>query len=767
MAEVIGAISAVITLIDTSIKIYDSALKDIKLSETFEVVRRQLPVILHTLEICESHIKAKKDSIPGNVCEALEKTLEDCDIKATNLRAIFEKIIPGQSDKWKERYLKVLLRLGKGNKVEELMLGLTKDVQLIVNHEAVGSANQTQTEELENIIKEMKFVTPSVPDEEPSTKMFNSGGGPQMNNVNSGSGKQYVSNGSGKQYNAETQNFEVRQKEDFSFRGPVGICLGQAPYIAPELFVGRGSELDEMAEILHPVKELQKQQRLVLGGMGGIGKTRLAIAYAESRSGFYSSVFWLNAVSEAALKESFRSIATLIFDIQDPRLLEGKDIIGRVHQWLSDSTNTKWLLIFDNYDDPGLFEINDYYPHTTSHGAILVTTRCPDRVGGNILHVKPLQDIEDSLAVLQTRSKRLNVQSDPHASLLAERLAGLPLALATAGTYLQRSTLTFERYLQEYKRRWNIDPRRPTKLQEYRERTLYTTWDLSYARLEIDDSDAAELLKLLAYFGNQSLWYELFRGGLSKESPEWLRKLVADDVSFQGVMGILTEYYFLEVHLASETWSMHNCVHDWTLAALNKNVDIGHYWYAFDCVEATISGVDTDSLGHITFARSASHATRLVQQRFLDNDVIYDHAPDKLDKVVAVSRLLHDQIQLDEAEQMYIRALAGYEKALGPDHTSILDTVNNLGLLYADQGKLDEAEQMYIRALAGYEKALGPEHLSTLRTVNNLGLLYAGQGKLDEAEQIYIRALAGYEKALGPNHTSTLRTVDNLGVLYA
>ena len=71
----------------------------------------------------------------------------------------------------------------------------------------------------------------------------------------------------------------------------------------------------------------------------------------------------------------------------------------------------------------------------------------------------------------------------------------------------------------------------------------------------------------------------------------------------------------------------------------------------------------------------------------------------------------------------------------------------NLGNLYADQGKLAEAEQMYQRALQGYEKAWGPEHTSTLDTVNNLGNLYKHQGKLAEAEQMYQRALQGYEKA--------------------
>ncbi|KAJ5642644.1 hypothetical protein N7490_006644 [Penicillium lividum] len=73
---------------------------------------------------------------------------------------------------------------------------------------------------------------------------------------------------------------------------------------------------------------------------------------------------------------------------------------------------------------------------------------------------------------------------------------------------------------------------------------------------------------------------------------------------------------------------------------------------------------------------------------------------------------------------MYQRALAGYEKALGPDHTSTLNTVNNLRNLYSDQGKLKEAEEIYQRALAGYEKALGPDHISTLDTVNNLGNLH-------------------------------------------
>lgn len=197
----LGGISAIISLLDASIKIYDSAQHDIKLSATFEIVRLRLPILLHTLEICSKHLGSRQDVISEDVCEALEHILDSCDAKASNLRAIFEKIIPGESDTWDKRYLKVLRRLGKGNKVEELMESITEDVQLVVNHNAVQSASAQQNRELENIIKEMKSVDSSVRTEESSTMNFSSGGGQQTNNVNSGSGQQINNNGAvGTQY---------------------------------------------------------------------------------------------------------------------------------------------------------------------------------------------------------------------------------------------------------------------------------------------------------------------------------------------------------------------------------------------------------------------------------------------------------------------------------------------------------------------------------------------------------------------------------------
>ena len=98
---------------------------------------------------------------------------------------------------------------------------------------------------------------------------------------------------------------------------------------------------------------------------------------------------------------------------------------------------------------------------------------------------------------------------------MAERLGGLPLAVVTAGAYLCKSSITFQQYLDIYQERWKIDPRRPMQLHEYQDRTLYITWNLSYSRLVNDDPDAAYMLRLLAYFDNQEIWYDLFHAGLS------------------------------------------------------------------------------------------------------------------------------------------------------------------------------------------------------------------------------------------------------------
>jgi tetratricopeptide (TPR) repeat protein len=356
--------------------------------------------------------------------------------------------------------------------------------------------------------------------------------------------------------------------------------------------------------------------------------------------------------------------------------------------------------------------------------------------------------------------------TDGHARHLAERLGGLPLALATAGAYLHKSTLGFDEYLQEYEKRWNLDPRRPQKLQEYRDRTLYTTWDLSYTRLRVAHPDAAELLSRLAYFDHQSIWYELLRAGINNESPGWLLTATANRLDFENIMRILVENCFVEVQWTTKSYSMHTCVHDWTLAGLNKIVDSRSYFYAFDCVVNSIDPSERDFLGHLRHTRLVPHAVRLAHASFINVGVYSDITDQRDEDLPCLVQLLTEQAQLTTAAVMLQHALARKEKALGFSHTSTLHTLNNLSKVYRAQGEPGKAEKIYLLVLAECKKALVSNHTLTITTVYNLSCLYHDQGDLDKAEQMYLQALAGCENFLRPDHIINLYTVNNLGKLY-
>lgn len=355
--------------------------------------------------------------------------------------------------------------------------------------------------------------------------------------------------------------------------------------------------------------------------------------------------------------------------------------------------------------------------------------------------------------------------ADPDAHRLAKRLAGLPLALATAGAYLRKKKLTFHQYLEAYEQRFNIDPRRAVNLEEYADKTLHTTWDLTYRQLEEEDLLATKLLKLLAYFDNQEIWFELLHAGIGFNSPDWLQEVAGDRIGFENVMGILADYCLIEDQPGTDFYSMHNCVHDWTLACLNQVQSEQMFWYAVQCVTNSVDMDDWESLGQLRYARVTLHAQRcsIKQFQWLTNHAF---SSDHLKQIVSIADILRSQIQYATAERMYLQALAGYEKLLGPNHISTLRTINNLGLLYTNQGKLDMTKKMHERALAMSEQTLGSDHNTTLDIVHNFGALYWNQGKFDEAEQMYLRAMAGKEQILGPDHTSTLNTIHNLGVLY-
>ncbi|KAH9207082.1 hypothetical protein DL95DRAFT_450501 [Leptodontidium sp. 2 PMI_412] len=544
-------------------------------------------------------------------------------------------------------------------------------------------------------------------------------------------------------------------------------------------FVAREKELSKMHELL---QDHSSRSCVILHGLGGMGKTQLAITYARRHKEKYTAIFWLNANDEDSLKLSFRDVVQQVLRYHPSTSVlssvdQNKDldqVVSAVKAWLEFPRNSNWLLIYDNFDNPktsgspdsSAVNIRQFLPRS-DHGSVIITTRSSQVRQGERIHIQKLPDVREGLEIVSNVSGRKGIEKDPDAIALVKELDGLPLALSTAGAYLEHVTMSFSDYLRLYKTSWLKLQTTSPLLDSYEDRKLHTTWQITFDRIQQQNPASAKLLKLWAYFDRQDLWFDLFRHANSVDD-EWIQKLTKDELNFNEAITLLCTFGLVDPdrspqqQVGARGYSVHSCVHSWIVFVLNKEWDKSLARLALACVASQVPSTNEKDWWLLQ-RRLLQNVTR--QNVFIVDDKLDIEGLDWASHNLGV--LFTNQGKLAEAEKMYVRALQGCEEALGPDHTSTLDTVNNLGILYADQGRLAEAEKMYVRALHGYKKALGPDHTSILSTISNLGILYRGQGKLAEAEKMYLRALQGCEEALGPDHISTLSTVNNLGILYA
>lgn len=204
----------------------------------------------------------------------------------------------------------------------------------------------------------------------------------------------------------------INSEESFS----VGFSLSEVS--ETEHFVARREELAVMHKTL---SEDVSRRIVVLHGLGGIGKTQLAVAYAKAHQADYSAIFWLNIKDEDSLKQSYARIAKRILQehpsasrlsaiTEDSKLDE---VVDAVKRWLNHPKNTRWLMVFDNYDSPKLPGRNDraavdfrrFLPEAY-HGSVIITTRSSQVNIGRRVRVGKLEDVRDSLRILSDASRR-------------------------------------------------------------------------------------------------------------------------------------------------------------------------------------------------------------------------------------------------------------------------------------------------------------------------------------------------------------------------
>ena len=288
------------------------------------------------------------------------------------------------------------------------------------------------------------------------------------------------------------------------------LAIWNIPFPQNPFFAGRDQELAQLHSQLQQGTTAVVGQAQSISGLGGIGKTQLAIEYAYRHHEEYQYVLWARAESVEALNSSFAEIARLL-NLPEKDEQEQAITIQAVKRWLQRQRG--WLLIMDNADSPDL--LPDFLPPTVG-GHLLITT-CAADVSAHIaglahpLVVETFSDEQGALFLLH-RSGLLALdvtldQAEARARQLvlsiAHELGGLPLALDQAGAYLKATGSSLATYQQLYQQH------RAQLLAQRRgadhPKPVATTWNISFGKVEQQIPAAADLLRLCAFLAPDAI----------------------------------------------------------------------------------------------------------------------------------------------------------------------------------------------------------------------------------------------------------------------
>jgi hypothetical protein len=253
-----------------------------------------------------------------------------------------------------------------------------------------------------------------------------------------------------------------------------------------------------------------------LTGLGGLGKTQTAVAYAFRYRKEYQAVLWIKAETEGDLVASFTTMAKLL-ELPGVNVKERESVLEGIERWLSHTSD--WLLIIDNADN--LKMIEPFLPMGTQGGHLLLTSRATATDGlAQSLALVPLTPEEGALCLLRRANyigwnadlgaPSLSVAARKAALDLAELMGGLPLALEQAGAYIETTGRGVAGYLKLYEQyRPEIQRNQYGDILYYRSAVAFA-WNLSCEVVQQESPAAIELLYLCAYLSPDAIPYELF-----------------------------------------------------------------------------------------------------------------------------------------------------------------------------------------------------------------------------------------------------------------
>jgi tetratricopeptide (TPR) repeat protein len=522
-------------------------------------------------------------------------------------------------------------------------------------------------------------------------------------------------------------------------------------------FTGRSSTLEQLRAAFLARKTGVFVQALT--GLGGIGKTQIALEYVYRYAQTYQAIFWVAADPQGDLLADYVSIARFLHlpEQQEPNQAL---IVDAIKQWFQQHEG--WLLVFDNVEE--VAAVNAFRP-VAGNGHILITTRAQATgIIATPCEVEPM-DLQEGTQFLLQRVKLLSQdlpldQGESQEKAAAEEItrlfAGHPLALDQAGAYVEETGRHLADYLDLYRQRQVALLRRRGEASTDHPDSVITTFSLAFERVERLRPAAAEVLRFCAFLHPDALPEELLLvGALSFDSA--YQKLAHDPYELDEVLVVLRKYSLVKRNPSTKTVSVHRLVQE----VLKKSMDEEQQQRWAEAVVRTLSREFPNGepaswpacQRYLPHARVGIHLIDVWQMRFVEAVRLLN----------AVGYYLYKRGMYAEAQERYEQALellAGEE-----DQLLTAQILSNLGVLHIHLAHLSLAESSLRRALHLREQLLEPLHPDVAQSLNDLAGVYHNQGNLTEAEPLYQQALAIQEQTLGVEDPATLRTLGNLALL--
>jgi len=530
----------------------------------------------------------------------------------------------------------------------------------------------------------------------------------------------------------------------------------------------------------------------VLHGMGGVGKTRLAIEYAWKHAANHSALLFVSAETPELLQTGLASLAATL-NLPEKELPQDPPKREAVLRWLAQHSG--WLLILDNVDDEkATAAVAELLPQLTA-GKTLVTARYDGFPPGvpvlplGVLQPDPARDF----LLARTEGRRRSAADDSaRAEELAKELGYLALALEQAGAFIATQRISFERYLAYWRDEHSrvVEAFDKVASGSNHDEGLSAVFATSVARLS---ANGRRLLDRIAFLAPEPIPEFLLdvavpssfetpptaapqdegTGAALESSPRaeeapLTRAINEEPFDARTALAELYAYSLaapteIEGRYAQPAFVVHRLVQDYAREISDEKDKDESRLQALAWLNNGFGGGAADVRNWSRLDPLANHVRWTIE---LDGGCATREAPEAATKLLNnLAGLFLEQARYTEAEPLFMRALEIVEKRLGANHPIIATRLNNLALLMKFTGRLDEAESLLRRALAIDQNTLQSDDPIVALRLNNLAQILKEKNRLDEAEPLMRRALEINEASLGSTHPAVAGDLNNLAML--